>query len=270
MIVDYHTHSKYCRHAQGEIEEYVLRAVELGLHEIGCSDHAPMPDGFDARHRMTIEEYRTIYAPTVSELAEKYKDRVQIKRGVECEFVRWAHEWNRGFIAENDFDFVIGSVHFVGGDDHQKALIGPTYDESELEGLYEEYYLAIKESARCGLFDVIAHCDLIKKFGRFWNERVEELIRDALSHIKDSGLCVEINTSGLRKPEEEVYPGERVLQIAGDLKIPMTIGSDAHKPDEVGKDFNLAVALIEKYAGGRVSLFDHRRRSEVKISRMRV
>jgi histidinol-phosphatase (PHP family) len=269
MIVDYHTHSELCKHAQGSVEEYVQKAIALGFDEVGCSDHAPLPGNYDERHRMTLDEYYCHYAPRVSAVIEKYRKRIRIKRGIECDFLDWAAEWNSKFIAENEFDFVIGSVHFVGPRGEEKPLFGCEYEEGEIEALYEGYFLEIAQSAKAGLFDIIAHCDIVKKFGAFSSKRVKELIWEALSQIRKAGLCIEINTSGLRKPEHETYPGENVLTLARDLKIPLTLGSDAHNPDQVGMDFGVAISLINKYGGGRVSIFEHRKRTEVKVSQLR-
>jgi histidinol-phosphatase (PHP family) len=265
MIVDYHTHTELCKHAQGGVEEYVQKAVALGLDEIGCSDHAPFPGNYDERHRMDLEEYYSQYAPMVTSLIEKYRKQIRIKRGIECDFLDWASEWNSRFIAENSFDFVIGSVHFVGPRGEEKPLFGREYEMSEIEALYEGYFLEIARSAKSGLFDIIAHCDIVKKFGKFSSKRVDELMREALSQIKKADLCIEINTSGLRKPERETYPGETVLALARDLRIPLTLGSDAHSPDQVGMDFDHAISLIEIYGEGKISLFDRRTRTEAKV-----
>ena len=265
MIVDYHTHTELCKHAQGGVEEYVQKAVDLGFAEIGCSDHAPLPGDYDDCHRMNLEEYYSQYAPAVTDLIEKYQKRIQIKRGIECDFLDWASEWNSRFIAENGFDFVIGSVHFVGPRGEEKPLFGCEYEESEIEALYEGYFLEIARSAKSGLFDIIAHCDIVKKFGAFSSKRVDELMREALSQIKKADLCIEINTSGLRKTEHETYPGEKVLALARDLKIPLTLGSDAHSPDQVGMGFDHAISLIKKYGDGKISLFDRRMRTEAKV-----
>lgn len=268
MIVDYHTHTKLCKHAQGEAEEYVLKALELRLDEVGCSDHAPLPGNFDDRHRMTAEEYTSVYSPAVSGLVEKYQKKIRIKRGIECDFLERASDWNRKFIAENDFDFVIGSVHFVGSAVEELPLFGREYGDSELATLYEGYYRALSASAESGFFDIIGHCDLIKKFGAFSSRAVDELIWEALTRIKKADLCIEVNTSGLWKPEKETYPSERMLAHARDLKIPLTLGSDAHNPEDVGKYFDRAVDLIERYGNGRISLFEKRKRSEVRVSRL--
>ena len=269
MIVDYHTHNRLCKHAQGELEEYIQSAIRMGLDEIACSDHGPLPGDYDSRHRMTLEQFNAEYNPVVSELIEKYRTNIRIKRAIEVDHLDWASDWNRAFIAEHDFDFVLGSVHFIGPLGQERALFGPEYGPDELESLYEGYYLTLAESARCGLYDVISHCDIIKKFGLFTSKRIDELIREAMARIKESGMCIEVNTSGLRKPEKETYPSEKMLAIAKELSIPLTIGSDAHKPEDVGNGFDVAVKLVMAYGDGKISIFDKRQRSVVDVSELR-
>jgi len=269
MIVDYHTHTDLCKHAEGRAEEYILKAIALGLDEVGCSDHAPMPDNYDERHRMTLAQYYSTYAPMVSELAERYRDRIVVRRGMEVDYFPGTEPWVKKFIDENDFDFVIGSVHFIGSGGSEKALFGQDYREEEVEELYEEYFEAVQASAESGLFDIIGHCDLIKKFGQRSNNRIDEAVRAALQAIKKADLCIEINTSGLRKPEREIYPSERILAIAKELRIPLTLGSDAHKPADVGGDFDAAIELIENFGNGRFCLFQKRERREVKVSALK-
>ncbi len=269
MIVDYHTHTDLCKHAEGGAEEYVLKAIALGFDEVGCSDHAPMPGNYDERHRMSLEQYYSTYAPAVSELAERYRGRIVVRRGVEVDFFPGTEGWVKKFIRENDLDFVIGSVHFIVDHGSEKALFGQDYREEEVESLHEEYFEAIKASAESGLFDIVGHCDLIKKFGQCSSKRIDEAAREALKAIKKADLCIEINTSGLRKPQGETYPSERMLAMAKELGIPLTLGSDAHKPAEVGSGFDVAVGLIEKYGDGKFSLFEKRQRREVKVSALK-
>jgi histidinol-phosphatase (PHP family) len=269
MIVDYHTHNRLCKHAQGDLEEYIRAAIRLGLDEIGCSDHAPLPGNYDARHRMTVEEFSVDYAPAVTEMAEKYAKKIRIRRAIEIDHLDWATDWNQKFIAENDFDFVLGSVHFIGPLGQEKPLFGPEYGQHELESLYEGYYLAIADSAKSGMFDIISHCDIVKKFGPYTGKRVDELTREAMIQIKNAGICIEINTSGLRKPEKETYPSGRILAIVRELHIPLTTGSDAHTPEDVGRDFDTIVDLVETYGRGKISVFDKRQRTDVKISKLR-
>jgi histidinol-phosphatase (PHP family) len=95
---------------------------------------------------------------------------------------------------------------------------------------------------------------------------MEEVLREVFKVVKSVDMAVEVNTSGLRKPVKEVYPSEQILRILHEYKIPLALGSDAHSPDEVGRDFDVAKQLIEKYGNGKISVFTKRQRSELRVS----
>jgi histidinol-phosphatase (PHP family) len=266
MMVDYHTHNFLCKHADGNIEEYILRAIGCGLDEIGCSDHSPMPNDFDAPHRMTEEQFHSIYKPSVLELREKYKGKIDVKFALEGDFFPGTEEWVKNFNAQNPLDYVIGSVHYLGEWGFDNPIFVHKYEERDIDETYELYYNHIKRSAESRLFDILGHCDLVKKFGHRPSRNMESLLREVFKAVKAADMAVEINTAGLRKPVNEIYPSEQILQIICDYQIPLTLGSDAHSPDDVGRDFDLARQLVEKYGGGRISVFTNRQRSEVKIS----
>ncbi|HLA69735.1 MAG TPA: histidinol-phosphatase HisJ [Bacteroidota bacterium] len=265
MIVDYHTHTALCKHAEGSVEDYVRKAVELGLDEIGCSEHIPMPEKFDEVHRMDIEQYYSEYAPVVGQLKEKYEAKLTVRRGIEADYYPGTEEWVRGFLKENPFDYVIGSVHFLGEWGFDDPIFVHHYDERDIDSTYEAYYEAIRKSARSGLFDIIGHCDLVKKFGHRPKKDMTEVVRETMKIIAEHGVCIEINTSGLRKPVREIYPSESILAMAKEFGVPLTLGSDAHSPEDVAKDFDKAVALVERYGGGKITVFEQRNRREVSV-----
>lgn len=265
MLVDYHTHNKLCKHADGDMEEYILHAISLGLREIGIADHSPMPHDWDISVRMYEEQFWNDYKPKVLALAEKYKNRIAVKFAVEGDFFPGTEPWVKEFNAKNSFDYVIGSVHYLGEWGFDNPLYVGKFDETDIDLVYVSYYDHIKRSAQSGLFDIVAHCDLVKKFGHRPTKNMEEILRETFKVVKQAGMAVEINTSGLRKPVREVYPSEQILSILSELKIPLTLGSDAHTPTDVGRDFDCARQLVQKYGGGKISLYTQRERSEVFI-----
>jgi histidinol-phosphatase (PHP family) len=265
MNADLHTHTYLCKHADGGAEEYVRAAIDRGLTMIGCSDHAPMPDDYDAKHRMSFDQFEHDYKPTVLALREKYKGSIDVKFGVEGDFFPGTEDWVRDFHAANDFDYVIGSVHYLGEWGFDNPIFVHRYDQENIDVVYERYFDHIKRSAESGLFDILGHCDLVKKFGHRPTKNMAEILRETMKAIKACDIVIEINTSGLRKPVQEMYPSEEILTIAGELGIPLTLGSDAHTPGDVGRDFDVALPLIERYGGGVVSVFTRRQRSEVRI-----
>ncbi|MFA6468079.1 MAG: histidinol-phosphatase HisJ [Bacteroidota bacterium] len=265
MLVDYHTHNYLCKHADGTLEDYVQHAIKIGLKEIGLSDHTPMPDAWDIEVRMTEDQFWSEYSPTVRSLQEKYKGQIAIKFALEGDFFPGTEQWVKAFNAKSDFDYVIGSVHYLGEWGFDNPQFVTTYDVKDVNEIYTEYYDHISRSARCGLFDIIGHCDLVKKFGHRPTKNMEEILRETFKIVKHAGMAVEINTSGLRKPVREMYPSESILKIVSEFGIPLTLGSDAHSPADVGKDFDLAKQLVEKYGNGKISIYNKRQRSEIAI-----
>jgi histidinol-phosphatase (PHP family) len=269
MLVDYHTHTALCKHASGSVDDYVRSALERGLDEIGCSEHIPMPDGFDERHRMTAEEFRRVYLPQVAEAMTTYADQIRVRRGVEADFLPGAEWWIREFLAADEFDYVLGSVHFLGDWGVDDVLFVHKYAENDVNEVYKRYFEMVRRAAESGLFDIIAHFDLVKKFGYRPTIDVSNAVLQALTAIKDNGLCIEINTSGLRKPVNEIYPSREILMMIKKMEIPLTLGSDAHDPRDVGASFDLAVEMIREFGRGMISLFQRRQRTEVPISFVR-
>lgn len=266
MKSDLHTHTYLCKHADGTAEEYIQKAVEYGFDMIGCTDHAPMPDQYDAPHRMTLEQFEQEYKPTVLALRERYKHAIDVKFAVESDFFPGTETWVRAFHEANEFDYIIGSVHYLGEWGFDNPVFVHRYDEQNVDEIYKRYFEHIKRSAESGLFDILGHCDLVKKFGHRPRKDMEEILRDMLKSVKAADVVIEINTSGLRKPVQGVYPGEHILKIASEFSIPLTLGSDAHTPADVGSAFDTGRALIERYGRGMVSVFTKRQRSEVRIS----
>ncbi len=265
-MVDYHTHTRLCKHAVGVMEDYIESAIGKGFSEIGVSCHNPMPDGYDLEHRMTMDEFNQIYKPGVRNLQQKYSGAITIKFGLEADYYPGTESFVKNFIAEHDFDYVIGSVHYLGAWPGTELIPAPIFERVVVNLRYEEYFERVRQLAESGICDIIAHFDLVKKNGiRPGNESngVDDTMYRALRAIKENNLCMEINTSGLRKKVAEIYPAEDILERAAEYGIPLTTGSDAHKPQDVGSDFEYAYSLIDKYANGKISVFSQRNREEV-------
>lgn len=263
MRVDYHVHTRLCKHAIGEVEDYVRRALALGLDEIGFSDHNPMPGGYDDALRMGIGQLPE-YAALVARARAAFP-KFPIRFGIEADFHDGTEDWVRASLAPYALDYVIGSVHFLGtwGFDNPDHVA--QFDRRDIFELYEEYFAKLARAAASGLFDVIGHPDVIKKFGHRPARDVEPLYRRVLGAISAAGLALDVNTSGLRKPVREIYPTLRFLQVARSLDVPVTLGSDAHEPGHVGEDFDRAVELLTAAGYNRISVFEARRRHDLPL-----
>ena len=254
---DYHMHTPLCRHASGSPREYAARAVALGFTEIGFSDHNPMPrDDFDD-WRMRLDQLEA-YVELVIE-ARRDHPTLAIKLALEVDYLPGHEEWIRDLAARHPWDYFIGSVHYVSEDwdiDNPKKL--SQWRDRDPFDVWSAYLERLTQAAASGLFEIIGHADLAKKF-RFYPERdVMPLFRRFLEAAKASGAAVELNTAGLRKDCREIYPARPVLALASELDVPITFGSDAHAPDELGADFSAAIALARSVGYGHCLRFTRR------------
>ncbi len=260
-IPDYHIHTKASPDAKGSMEEYVRAAKKKNISEIGFSDHILLRqvEGFYGFSVKLMPSY-------VKELsALRERSELPIKLGVEVDFFPTEIESIREFVHEHPFDYVIGGIHTIGElviDNPSSIVEHAKRDPSQC---YCEYFDLVKQLSRCRLFDVLAHPDLIKIFGMVPKEDFLSVLRDAADEIAKSNICAEINTKGLRRPCKEIFPSSQFLKILYSYNVPITFGSDAHEPREIGYKFRLAAKLAKKAGYTNVCTFDSRERSFVKI-----
>ncbi len=228
MLVDLHNHTPLCNHAKGEPSEFVKKAIEKGISVFGFSDHAPMK--FDEAYRMDFLQMDG-YEKTVLELKDKHKDEIDIRLAYEVDYLP-------GFIdsrvLDRDVDYLIGSVHFIGGWGFDNPEFIGAYKGKNPDETWSEYFRLIAEMAKSGYFNIVGHMDLLKVFNFKPSSDTVKLGRYALDEIKKAGMAIEINASGFRKPVAEQYPSNELLSAAQELQIPITFGSDAHDPSHIG------------------------------------
>lgn len=255
MIVDLHNHTKLCNHAEGEIFEYIEKAIVCGTKYFGFSEHAPM--NFDQRYRISFEQMRS-YENAVLSAKEKYKDKIEILLGYEVDFLK---DYIDDRVLSADVDYFIGSVHFINewGFDNPE-FIG-NYENQDIDEIWQKYFNAIEEMADSKLFDIVGHLDLIKIFKFMPNKNINEIAKDALIAIKKADMSIEINVAGFRKPIGEAYPSLSLLNEAKKLDIAITFASDAHKPEQVGI-FNEEAIKMAKDAGYSECVFYRKRKKE--------
>ena len=239
-LVDYHMHTPLCGHAEGRPEEYARQAVAVGLKEIGFSDHAPLlahqRDNISMKQDELPEYHRMIET-----VREQFQGELLLKIGIEADFDPGYENQIRDMLGAYPYDYVIGSVHFLEdwGFDNPEEI--KTWARVDVTDIYRKYYRLLRQSAASGLFDILGHVDLVKKFGHLPADDLEDEIRETAAVMKDSGSVIEINTAGLRKPVNEIYPSLSALRIYCQAGVPITFGSDAHQPLDVGRDFIKAV-----------------------------
>ncbi len=257
-MLDYHIHTTLCGHASGSMEEYIEFALTQPLREIGFADHLPMLKWAHPEYAMPFAKLPE-YVERVASLRQTYP-MLPIKLGIEADYYSPAEEAaTRDLLAQHPFDYVYGSVHFV----EDWAIDDPRnmdrWKQVGVNTVYEGYFAQLQKAARSGLFDIITHTDLPKKFGQRPTKDMSALIDATIRSYKDANLAVEINTSGLRKPVNEMYPSIEILKLLKIYDIPIVFGSDAHAPDEVGRDFAYAKQVAKACGFTALAVFEQRK-----------
>lgn len=263
-MIDYHVHTARCGHADGEMHEYVERARALGLRELGFADHLPLLTREDPTLTMSSDELAG-YAGAVAELAADASD-IEVKLGIEADYLPGRERETGELLSSHRFDYVIGSVHFIDGWGFDDSRYIDGYAERDIYDIYDTYFDLVARAASSGLFDIIGHLDLVKKYNFRPERDITILVDNAISAIKEAGVCIELNTAGLRKPVGEVYPDAGILARCARAGVPLTLGSDAHSPGQVGMDFDVALKLAVAAGYRRLAVFTKRERGFVEIA----
>ncbi len=259
MLIDYHMHTGLTD-GIGRPIEYARIAVERGLDEIGCSDHAPLADR-DTDWTMAESDLAT-YVGWVEDARAAFP-QLPIKLGLEVDYQPGCARWVRGLAERYPWDYFLGSVHFIGDwpvDYSAAAWRGRNVDQT-----WEEYFSLWSEAAASGLYDSLAHPDLPKKFGHRPSRDFTGVYNAALAVVAEADMAIEVNTAGLRKKCQAIYPSETFLRLAAQRGIPVSLGSDAHLPDETGQDFDRAVALLQRCGYTQICRFTGRERELVPL-----
>lgn len=268
MRIDYHTHHERCGHAKGKLEEYVLQAIEYNFDQIGLSDHMPLihvdPATYLPEMAMPMDELPA-YVEECFLLKEKYKDQIDVRVGLEADYIEGYEREIERLIARFDWDYVIGSVHFLGTWDISDYRQVDRWEGKNSDDVFRAYYDAVTKAAKTGFYDFIGHIDVIKRFGHRSDSDPTPWEDEALKAIAENGLCIEINASGLNKPIGETFPSKRILERAYKLGIPVTLGSDAHKPTDVGLGLDQARKLLKDVGYTQLATFRERKRIMIEL-----
>jgi histidinol-phosphatase (PHP family) len=176
--------------------------------------------------------------------AQKDFPRLTIRLALEVDYLPGQEEWIRQLATLHPWDYFIGSVHYVSDswavDNPHKLSEWKNRDPWEVWSVYFE---RLTMAAETGLFEIIGHADLPKKFGHRPTRDCTPLYQTFLNAAKKHNCALDVNTAGLRKDCKEIYPSRQILELAFQKGVPITFGSDAHAPDEVGMNFAEAIQL---------------------------
>lgn len=277
-LFDYHTQAL----AHGEnkpilIDDTVRAAVEKGLNSICFTDHFPLPkDYFDPTNDIRVSYPE--YVEKVLSAKKRFGNRIEVCLGAEFDWIPGYQKWIKKQIDSYPFDFVIGSVHEVYKESGESIPIDFTrefFDKAvetfaTVKNLIITYYKLVKQATVSGLFDCIGHIDRIKVFndGSLFDEKsqwYEELVLEILDSISSSKLATEVNTSGYDRTCASSYPSVWILQEAFKRNIPLTLGSDAHQPEQIGRYFDQTIELIKKTGYTELVRFINRQKVRIPI-----
>jgi histidinol-phosphatase (PHP family) len=263
-LCDCHTHTSRCGHAVGTDEAFVQAAIDRGLAAIAITDHLPFYWLPSERHdpflAMASSELPR-YVETVLDLKDRYRGQIEVLLGIEADFVVGCEDVLREELVRHPFDVVLGSVHWIDGwwVDAPSSVERYSRGQDVVDTIWKHYCDNLARAASCGLFDVLAHLDLPKKFGfrpsRPFGGRLQEIV----AAVRDGGCAVEVSSAGRRRPVGEAYPAADVLRALSAAGVPVVLSSDAHSPAEVGFAFEDLVGDLAA-AGVRETLVFRRRR----------
>ncbi|MEG6521877.1 histidinol-phosphatase [Desulfotomaculum sp. 1211_IL3151] len=267
MKIDYHIHTFRCGHAVGTVAEYVAAARGKGFVEFGFSEHLPLywlPKEKREPGFAPLDEELPIYIAEVQQTGRENPD-LSIKLGIEADFIPGQEQKLKNILLDLPLDYAFGSVHFLDDwafDDPAKI---EEYKKHDIYELYRKYFHHVQLAAASGLFDIIGHPDLIKKFGFRPKVPIDNLYQQTVKVIKENNLCVDVNTAGWRYPCAELYPSPDFLKLCYEYEVPITLGSDAHRPEQVGDGLDQAIAILKEIGYRQVATFTGRQRNMVKL-----
>ncbi|MDA0989197.1 MAG: histidinol-phosphatase [Verrucomicrobia bacterium] len=259
ILADYHMHTPRCKHAAGPLEAYVEKGIAIGLQEIGFSDHNPLPHGWGASVRMDEDELDD-YVADVLRLRERYRDQIDVRLGIEMDYVEGLESYLEKQAAAHPWDYIIGSVHYL--DANCSTMSWPRQYAGTAADLYQRYYQLVRQMAETGFYDFVAHFDLPKRSGRLAPKAIDGVVDTTLRAVKAAGVGIEINTSGYRHAElvaREPYPNRSIIQQAIAIGVSLTVNSDSHAPDQVGTAFDDVSALLRELGCERLVRYQGRR-----------
>jgi histidinol-phosphatase (PHP family) len=256
-MIDYHLHGNFCGHARGELEEYVTAALEKGFREIGFSAHLPKVIDPDPYHAM-LEDDLPRYVDLVHSLQERYRGRIVIRLGIEADYFEGHEEKTKRLLDAYPFDYVFGSVHFL-DDWHFTSRVGlPRYETEDPATVFPRYFELLGRMIETGLFDIAAHADAIKRERFRPSNSLDGEYREIARLLGAGGMAIEVSTAGLRRGAGSIYPSEELLRICIEAGVPVTLGSDAHSPEDVGKDYVRAFETLNRLGVREIATYEAR------------
>jgi histidinol-phosphatase (PHP family) len=270
VLSDYHVHLRPDDPGAGareyftaaNAERYRTVAEERGISELGVSEHVHR--FAEALEIWQHPWWRRNAVDDVDAYCEFVRDETDLRLGIEMDYVPGREDRIANFLDPRPWDYVVGSVHFLGDQavDHEGWDVWDPHTGSP-DTVWRRYFETVAEAARSGLFDILAHPDLVKVWG---DERprpdgdLRRFYEPLAEAVAESGIAVEVSTAGLRKPAGEIYPAPALLEMLLDAGAPVALSSDAHVPGDLGAGYERALELLDGLGVREIAVFAGRSR----------
>ena len=252
-MIDYHLHVIAHDDRPMTVENilsYCGVAESRGVREMGITEHDRYLDKIDVA---AFQE------------AREESDEVSLRLGIEIDFVPGQEERMESDATALPYDYVIGSVHRVDGDEVDRATDQGIYERYDTYELYAAYYRNVREAALSGRFEVIGHPDLIKIFRHYPERDITPLLEETADAVAAADVVVDVNAAGLRKPVGEIYPSKKFLEMFHRRGVPIILSSDAHAPNEVAAGYDKSLKLVHDVGYREVATFEKRDRGSLSL-----
>ena len=269
MLTDYHVHLRPDERentperffTSANAERYRETAAERGIEELGVAEHV-----YRFRQALEVWEHPFWRAYALDDLDEYcafVREETDLKLGIEADFIPGREGRTANLLDARDWDYVVGSIHFVGDESLDTEEFSIWTQTASAERIWRRYFEMLAEAAQSGLFDILAHPDLVKVWGKDRPAPDGDLRRfyyPAMEVIADCNVAIEVSTAGFRKPVNEIYPAPAFLVMAIDAGKPLALSSDAHLPEQLGHEYEHALELLDSMGVKEIAVFENRAR----------
>jgi histidinol-phosphatase (PHP family) len=247
-------------------ERYRETADDRGIRELGVAEHVyRFVQALDVWQHPWFRHWAR---DDIDEYCDFVRGETDLRLGLEVDFVPGREDRLANLLDGRDWDYVVGSVHFLRDDavDLHDAPEWEAWDiwrEGDPEKVWARYFETLGEAARTGLFDILAHPDLVKVWGQGVPHPGGDLRRfydAAMDGIAESDVAIEVSTAGLRKPVREIYPAAPFLEMCLEAGRPVALSSDAHLPEQLGYEYERAASFLGELRVSEIAVFEGRRR----------
>ncbi|MBK5233818.1 MAG: histidinol-phosphatase [Thermoleophilia bacterium] len=274
MLTDYHVHLRPDElnaaagdhYSAANIDKYVEAATSAGVTDLGCAEHM-----YRFTEALTVWRHPFWQEWAFDDL-DQYCEVVAaspIKLGIEADYIPGSEAQLDEMLSKRPFDYVVGSVHFIGEKSIDTEMYTVWDEGGDADEIWRRYFETVAEAASSGLFDILAHPDLVKVWGRARQLPSRDLrfyYEPAIKAIAESGVTVEVSTAGLRKSVAEIYPAPGFMEMCVDAGASFALSSDAHEPGQIGFEYDQALEFLDRFGVEEISVFEGRNRTATALA----